>query len=174
MKPLLAPDPWQIQPDPAGRQVARGVWTGFSRLAAASLAAWVVSAPLTAYYFGLFTPIGLLGNLVAIPLASLAILCGTLALGAGLLALPLAGLFNHANLAIVSALDWSVAQFACVPGGALDLPPVPFAAAAAAYALLLLWRLRIASTRPATAAYTYRTPRGQGSDEEAEAASPQG
>jgi hypothetical protein len=112
--------------------------------------------------------------LVAVPLSSLAILCGALALAGGLLALPLAGLFNHANLALVSALDWSVGQFARVPGGAVDLPPVPLAAVAAAYALLLLWRLQIASTRAADAGYTYRSPSGTGGGEGAEDADPRG
>src|SRR2546427_7286599 len=42
---------------------------------ATSLAAWLGSLPLIAYYFHLFTPVSLIANLVIVPLSSLALAC---------------------------------------------------------------------------------------------------
>jgi len=42
---------------------------------ATSLAAWLGSLPLIAYYFHLFTPVSLLANLIIVPLSSLALAC---------------------------------------------------------------------------------------------------
>jgi competence protein ComEC len=49
-----------------------------------SLAAWIGSAPLIAYYFHLFTPGSLLANLLVVPLSSVALACnlGSLVVGA--------------------------------------------------------------------------------------------
>ena len=51
---------------------------------ATSLASWLGSLPLTAYYFHLFSPVTLLANLVIVPLSSLALACnvGSLLCGA--------------------------------------------------------------------------------------------
>jgi len=62
---------------------------------ATSLAAWLGSIPLVAYYFHLFTPVSLLANLLVVPLSSAALACtmGSLFVGAWI---PLAAeLFNH-------------------------------------------------------------------------------
>ena len=166
---LLAQDPWQIQPDPALRQLARGLWVPFSQLAAGSLAASVVTAPVTAYYFHMFSPIGLLGNLAVLPLSSLIILTGSLSLMLGACAGCLAGVFNHANLLLVAAMDWSIEHLAAVPGGSIDLPVVPLGAVWGLYAALLLWRLRIASTTSSATHYTYPYSAGPGLDEAAPA-----
>jgi len=60
-----------------------------------SLAAWLGSLPLTAYYFHLFSPVTLLANLIVVPMSSLALMCnlGSLICGDWL---PWATeLFNH-------------------------------------------------------------------------------
>jgi ComEC/Rec2-related protein len=62
---------------------------------ATSLASWIGSLPLTAFYFHLFSPVTLLANLVIVPLSSLALACnvGSLLCGAWF---PWASeLFNH-------------------------------------------------------------------------------
>jgi len=82
---------------------------------ATSLAAWLGSLPLIAYYFHLFTPISLLANLVIVPMSSLALACN---LGSLLCAWwPwLGGLFNHSGwfwmAAMIKFSDW----FASWPG----------------------------------------------------------
>jgi competence protein ComEC len=64
---------------------------------ATSLAAWVGSAPIVAYYFHLFTPVSLLANLLVIPLSSLALMCGLGSLVCGDWFPALTVLFNHSG-----------------------------------------------------------------------------
>jgi DNA internalization-related competence protein ComEC/Rec2 len=79
---------------------------------ATSLAAWLGSLPLIAYYFHLFTPISLLANLVIVPLSGFALACN---LGSLLCAWwPwLGGLFNHSGwfwmTAMIKLSDWFTA-----------------------------------------------------------------
>ena len=90
--PLLAPEVmtgWQR------------FWRWGARCLAASLvtslAAWLGSLPLSAYYFHLFSPVTLLANLVIVPLSSLTLACnlGSLICGGWL---PwITELFNHAG-----------------------------------------------------------------------------
>jgi len=87
-----------------------------------SLAAWLGSIPLVAYYFHLFTPVSLLANLIVVPLSSAALACtmGSLFVGAWL---PLAAeLFNHSAWLFM----WAMIRFsewcAQVPGGCFHLP----------------------------------------------------
>ena len=64
---------------------------------ATSLAAWLGSLPLIAYYFHLVTPVSLLANLAIVPLSSLALMChlGSLVCGSWL---PWGTeLFNHSG-----------------------------------------------------------------------------
>ena len=63
---------------------------------AVSLAAWLASVPLTAYYFGRFTPGGLLANLVIGPCSFFVVVAGCLGLAAGCVNDWVASTFNHA------------------------------------------------------------------------------
>jgi competence protein ComEC len=88
--PLLAPEAmtkWQH----AWRSVARVLTASL----VTSLAAWLGSLPLSAYYFHLFSPVTLLANLIVVPMSSFALMCnlGSLICGGWL---PWATeLFNH-------------------------------------------------------------------------------
>ena len=64
---------------------------------ATSLAAWLGSWPLTAYYFHLFSPVTLLANLLIVPLSSAALACnlGSLICGAWFPGATM--LFNHSG-----------------------------------------------------------------------------
>ena len=80
---------------------------------ATSLAAWLGSLPLIAYYFHLITPVSLLANLVIVPLSSLGLMChlGSLVCGNWL---PWGTeLFNHSGWfwmeSMVRLSDWFVA-----------------------------------------------------------------
>lgn len=108
--PLLAPDVI-----PKWKQVLRGVARVVLTSLVTSLAAWLGSLPLTAYYFHLFSPVTLLANLVVVPMSSLALACnlGSLLCGDWL---PWATeLFNH------SAWFWMLAMVK-VSRWATDLP----------------------------------------------------
>jgi competence protein ComEC len=67
-----------------------------TELAAVSLAAWLVSAPLTAFYFGFFPAYSLLANLLVVPISSLVMLLASLSLLLGSLSLQLNILCNQA------------------------------------------------------------------------------
>ena len=73
-------------------------------LVVASAAAWLVTTPLSAYAFNVVSPVGLIGNLLVIPLSSLVLLTGVLSLVAGSLSVFLAEIFNHANRVFISIL----------------------------------------------------------------------
>lgn len=104
---------------------------------AISLAAWLGSLPLTAYYFHLFSPVTLLANLVVVPLSSAALACnlGSLICGNWL---PWATeLFNHSGwfwmLAMTKVSHWAT----LLPGAYRYVPSPPLAGFAIYYALLI-------------------------------------
>jgi competence protein ComEC len=68
---------------------------GLSDSFAVSLAAWLASVPLTAYYFGRFTPGGLFANLVIGPCSFCIVVAGCLGLAASYVSTWLASCFNH-------------------------------------------------------------------------------
>lgn len=78
---------------------------------ATSLAAWLGSLPLIAYYFHLFTPVSLLANLVIVPMSSAALMCNLASLLCGDWLPWLTGLFNHAGWfwmrAMIGASQWA-------------------------------------------------------------------
>lgn len=63
---------------------------------AVSLAAWLASLPLTAYYFARFTPGGFFANLVIAPCAFLVMVAGSLGLATSYVSQWVASCFNHA------------------------------------------------------------------------------
>jgi ComEC/Rec2-related protein len=63
---------------------------------AVSLAAWLASLPLSAYYFARFTPGGFFANLVIAPCAFLVMVAGSLGLVASFVSEWAASCFNHA------------------------------------------------------------------------------
>ncbi len=60
-----------------------------------SLAAWLGSAPLIAYYFHLFTPISLVANIIVVPLSSAALVCNVASIAIGWFLPPAAELLNN-------------------------------------------------------------------------------
>jgi competence protein ComEC len=80
---------WRRRLDPPARFVTTSLAT--------SLAAWLGSAPIVAYYFHLFTPVSLLANLIVIPLSSLALMSGLGSLLCGDWLPALTVLFNHSG-----------------------------------------------------------------------------
>jgi competence protein ComEC len=104
--PLLAPEVmtrWQR----FWRWGARGLTAGL----VTSLAAWLGSLPLSAYYFHLFSPVTLLANLIVVPLSSLTLACNLGSLICGDWLPWFTDLFNHAGwflmLVMVKLSRWA-------------------------------------------------------------------
>jgi competence protein ComEC len=90
--PMLAPEvmtKWQR----TWRSVLRVLTTSL----VTSLAAWLGSLPLTAYYFHLFSPVTLLANLVIVPMASFALMSNLGSLICGDWMSAVGELFNHSG-----------------------------------------------------------------------------
>ena len=84
---------------------------------AACWAAFLASTPSGIGYFQLLSPGSLLANLVIIPLSSLAIVSGFLALLTGLIGLlSLSALFNSAAAIIIIVMDWLAQRGTHWPG----------------------------------------------------------
>jgi competence protein ComEC len=83
---------------------------------AVSLAAWLASVPLTGYYFGRFTPGGLLANLVITPCSGLIVIAGTLGLVTSFVNEWVAITFNHAASFLTSVMVKTAEVTAACPG----------------------------------------------------------
>lgn len=106
--------------------------------AAASVAAWFASVPLTAAYFGQIVPVALLCNLAVLPLAKWTVraaLCVLLAAFA--LPDPLCEVAGWACARLVWLMEMAATLAAAVPGAVVRVRPWPPAAVAAWYAALL-------------------------------------
>jgi competence protein ComEC len=111
-----------------------GGWIGTIRTYVASLgitsaAAFVASIPLTALFFGSFSSVSLVGNLVVVPLTFCIVLSGWLSL-----LIPIAsGTFNHAATAFINGLLATVGFLSALPGASWNVPPPPLLAVLAWY-----------------------------------------
>jgi competence protein ComEC len=88
-----------------------------ARLVAPSIAATLLTAPITAYAFGTVAPIGIAANLLAIPLGSIVVPAIVVSLGASWIAPSLGALFAAASGLGLALLDQIAAAAARVPGG---------------------------------------------------------
>ncbi|MBK7999835.1 MAG: ComEC/Rec2 family competence protein [Verrucomicrobia bacterium] len=119
---LVFPDP--LLPDELRPRWQR--WIGWPvrylfRASATSLAAWLGSIPVIAYYFHLLTPISLLANLIVVPLSSVALACNLASMTVGSLVPFVGELFNHAAwlfmLLMIRLSEWS----AQIPGACVHV-----------------------------------------------------
>lgn len=96
----------------------------FVSMGSTSVAAWLGSAPLMFAWFRTITPVGLLANLVLVPLSFMALSCISLSLlaaAAGMQQVQMG--FNHASWALAKAMRWSATRFASVPYGHMTFLP---------------------------------------------------
>ncbi|HAS83186.1 MAG TPA: hypothetical protein DCS43_11080 [Verrucomicrobia bacterium] len=135
----LQPDPL-VPPEMAGRSAWWQVlllWTG--RMMSVSVAAWLTSVPLSRYFFGQFSPIALVANLLVSPLSFLIMVTGCLSVLVGSLgALWLAGVFNAANIVFVRILVVGMEWLEKVPYGYIDNAPITMGGLVIWYAVLVL------------------------------------
>jgi ComEC/Rec2-related protein len=96
-------------------------WQRLSLLLAASVAAALVSEPITAVAFHQITPISVFANLVVVPAAGLITVVGTIALFVSALSPWLAGLLNNANWLFARLLILFVHWLAHEPGASINV-----------------------------------------------------
>ena len=125
---VLVQDPWALQSVGAWLSVAgvgAVVWAGrafaraprLARLAAPALVATLVTAPISAFAFGTVAPIGVLANLIAIPLAGVAVPGLVMALALSWLDSGLAHLIAAGAGLSLALVDLVAHGAALVPGG---------------------------------------------------------
>ncbi len=108
-------------------------------LASMNLVAWLVSTPLIVYYFNLVSPVALLANLLAVPLAFLILFSASLSLVLGWLHPALLELFNHAAAGFIDILFILTDLFERAPGAYTHAPAPPGWLIALTLVLLGLW-----------------------------------
>lgn len=72
---FVRPDPW-APVNPVRRSVTLRIVSPVLQALSVSFISIVIATPLTAYHFNLFSPVGVLGNLLAVPLVFLILLTG--------------------------------------------------------------------------------------------------
>lgn len=92
-----------------------------SDVLAVSLAAWLVSVPLTAYYFGRLTPGGLFANLVITPASFIVVVAGCVGMAVSYFSLTVAAFFNQIAGAFTQIMVWSAEGTAACPGMNLEI-----------------------------------------------------
>ena len=132
---FLKPD----EPDTGGARARRFVLGHAIDLASMNVVAWLVSTPLIVYYFNLVSPVALLANLLAVPLAFLILFSASLSLVLGWLHPLLLELFNHAAAAFIDLLFLLTDWFERAPGAYTHAPAPPGWLIALTLVLLGLW-----------------------------------
>ena len=129
---LLVQDPWALESVGAWLSVAgvgAVIWAGRAfggerggtprlvRIAAPAVVATLLTAPISAFAFGTVAPIGVLANVIAIPLAGLAVPGLVIALALSWLVAGLAHLIAAGAGLCLALLDLVARGAAAVPGG---------------------------------------------------------
>jgi len=99
-------------------------WWWVMGLLSTSIAATLISEPITAIDFHQITPISILANLVVVPTAGLITMVGTLSVAVSLVATPLAILLNNANWLFARLLIMFVGFLAHQPGASINVPDI--------------------------------------------------
>ncbi|MDD5677483.1 MAG: ComEC/Rec2 family competence protein [Kiritimatiellae bacterium] len=139
VEPWLMPDPWRLEPERPSVQFWRNIVRFGALLLVSSLAAWAVSTPLIARWFNLVSPVALLANLIVIPVSTLVLLAGCLAILCGLCLPWLGEVFNFANVVLVSFLLFVTDLMARIPWGHFFVASPPVWAVLVWFGSLLAW-----------------------------------
>ena len=122
----LEPDPFLPRSLVSRRRRRVLRWAGGpAGVGAASVGAWLGAVPLSAGYFHLLAPVALVGNMIVVPLATVAVALGLMSILAGLV-LPWIGVtLNLANGLVVRVMVESVRLLERVPGGHIYIRAFP-------------------------------------------------
>lgn len=130
---------------------------------ATTLAAQLATFPLVVYYFSAISPVSLAANLVAVPLAGVAVPLGSAGVVAGLVWMPAAALINRLTALVLTVLNDVVHWFAAWPWSSVDLPsPLPAGVALSYAALVWLCRAPLAAALAGNPRLRYRAAGGPG------------
>lgn len=124
--PLFAAIPPSLRSWPQRRLATAKTW--LVNGTAISTAAFMTSGLLGLYYFRILPTYGIPINLIAIPLASLAIIAGFISLiSSALLLFPLSALFNNAAIMLIAIIQWVLEAISAFPGASLAVDsPSPY------------------------------------------------
>lgn len=139
--PLAQADAFRVQQERPPVSLARRAATYGLSILSVTLAAWLTSAPLAAYFFGRFTPLALITNLLVVPVTFCVVLAGCLSIILGSCLNVLADIFNHSNLALLSVLKAAMGGVAAFAFPVMDPGAVSGWMVAAWYAVLGLLAL---------------------------------
>ncbi len=118
MEPLGVPD--DFLPREIWTRGQRGrvwIWNQLAGATGVTLAAWIGSFVFMAGYFHLISPVSIVANAVAVPLAFIVLALGLMSLLCGIFSTSLVVLVNQANWLTAKALLASLALFSKAPGG---------------------------------------------------------
>ena len=119
------------------------LWRAVGNGLAVSLAAWLVSAPLTAVCFGRVTPVSVLCNLAVIPLAAAVVSLAVVSLVFAPVCAEASVVCNRLAVWATDAMTASARLASDLPGAGWETEPWPLGAVVAWYvALLLFWLWR--------------------------------
>ena len=118
------------------------IW--LANMLAMSLAAWSASIPLTAYYFGRFTPGGLLANLVVVPTAFLVTVTAAISILVSFVSTFAAEAFNNTAATCASLMMAASRLTVSIPGATFRVPAPPLTLVVAWYLAMFVvaWRLQ--------------------------------
>ncbi len=130
-------DEWQLPREEIPME-HRGREAGLTvaRFGTLSLSAWLSTAPLTAHFFNLFSPVALGMNLLVIPVAFFILMTGILSLVTAPWSAVGTEIFNHAARLLAQILAFLIRQAAAIPFGHWFVRTPPAAGVVAWYALL--------------------------------------
>lgn len=122
--PLFSQIPPALQSSTQRFLISAKTW--FLNSLGISIAAFVSSSLLGLYYFQIFPTYGILINLVALPLASLAIIAGFLSLIFAPVAafIPISQLFNNAALLVIQTTETFLAGCSALPASSIATNPL--------------------------------------------------
>ncbi len=110
------------------------------KLVAPALAATLVTAPITAFAFGTVAPIGVVANLIAIPLGALAVPGTIFALALSVIIPPLGAWLAAGSGLLLAILDLVAGAAAAIPGGhIISIPGWPAAIGWTGVLVLAWW-----------------------------------
>ena len=101
----------------ASQKTRMALWKILSQATGVTISAWLGSLFFMAGYFHLISPVAIVANAVAVPLAFFVLALGLMSLIVSFVSVPLLTVVNCANWACAKLLLLVVAFFARVPGG---------------------------------------------------------
>ncbi len=138
IRPPLLVDPFataEIQPSMSRLQRTVDLFVDLVRV---SVAAWLVSVPLSAHYFGQISLIAPLANLLVIPLTGLVLTSAVLSLALLPIGCGLSGVLNVATVGVSTVLIRVTRVFAAVPCAELQVACWPWGLVVAWYLLVVI------------------------------------